>query len=67
MSTDPCLASVLEERVRAVWFAFGTDIGSYVRQVREHDLKRDHKTKVFVLVKSLEEALQATNEWEADV
>lgn len=67
VSTDPCLASVLEERVQAVWFAFGTDIGSYVRQVREHDLKRDHKTKVFVLVNSLEEALQATNEWGADV
>ncbi|PBK60972.1 inosine monophosphate dehydrogenase, partial [Armillaria solidipes] len=66
VSTDPRLTSVLEERVQAVWFAFGKDIGSYVRQVREHDSKRDHKTKVFVLVNSLEEALQATNEWGAD-
>lgn len=67
VSTDPRLTSVLEERVQAVWFAFGKDIGSYVRQVREHDSKRDHKTKVFVLVNSLEEALQATHEWGADV
>ncbi|KAG7442056.1 2-nitropropane dioxygenase [Guyanagaster necrorhizus] len=66
VSADPRLTSVLEERVQAVWFAFGKDIGKYVRQVREHDSKRDHKTKVFVLVNSVEEASQAANEWRVD-
>ncbi|EIW79181.1 2-nitropropane dioxygenase [Coniophora puteana RWD-64-598 SS2] len=61
--------TALENRVRAVWFSFGRNIGHWVRLVREHDASagRPHSTLIFVVVSSAEDALVATNEWKVDV
>lgn len=66
-SDDPRLNVILEEQPQVIWFAFGVDLGKYVAQVRAYDAKRDHKTLVFVIVNSVEEALRAANEWKVDV
>lgn len=66
-SDDPRIANVLDERPAAVWFAFGTDLGKYVAQVKAHDAHRPHKTIIFVIVNSVAEALQAANDWKVDV
>ncbi|KAH7926395.1 2-nitropropane dioxygenase [Leucogyrophana mollusca] len=63
------LSVALEQRVQAVWFAFGDNIGSWVRYVREYDSQpgRNHKTLVFVQVGSVEDALVAMTDWKVDV
>lgn len=66
-SDDPRLQVILDELPAVIWFAFGVDLGKYVAQVKTHDAKRDHKTLIFVIVNSVEEALRATNEWGVDV
>ncbi|KAG6872180.1 hypothetical protein C0995_012245 [Termitomyces sp. Mi166 len=65
-SNDPRLPAVLEELPMAIWFAFGGDLGRHVAQVRAYDSNRKHKTAVFVIVNSVEEALRAANEWRVD-
>ncbi len=67
MSEDPRIPAVLNELPTAIWFAFGEDLGTYVRQVRAYEAKRQHKTLVFVCVNSVEEALVAANDWKVDV
>ena len=59
----------LEARVAAVWFSFGNDLEKWIRLVRDYDSKRTapHKTLVFVLVNSVEEALKAAEVWKVDV
>ncbi|KAG6875443.1 hypothetical protein C0993_009241 [Termitomyces sp. T159_Od127] len=66
-SDDPRIQAILEEKPVAIWFAFGVDLGKYIAQVRAFDAKRDHKTIIFVIVNSVEGALQASNEWQVDV
>lgn len=66
-SNDPRIPAVLDEMPSAIWFAFGVDLGKYVAKVREYDSKRTHKTKIFVIVSSLADALRAANEWKVDV
>ncbi|KAF5329909.1 hypothetical protein D9758_018254 [Tetrapyrgos nigripes] len=66
-SDDPRISAVLKEKPQALWFAFGDDLGKYIAQVREYDSKRDHKTVIFVMVNSSEEAIRAANEWKVDV
>lgn len=67
VSEDPRLHAVLEEKPAAVWLAFGVDLGKYVAQIRAYDAKREHKTIIFTIVNSVEDALQAANEWKVDV
>lgn len=67
VSDDPRLEAVLEEKPVALWFAFGDDLGKYIKRVRVYDSKREHKTVVFVIVSTVEDALKAANEWGADV
>lgn len=60
----------LRSRVQAVWFSFGTQLGRWVRHVRDYDANNDnqhHRTRVFVQVGSYQEALQAIHEWKVDV
>lgn len=64
---DPRIRAVLEEKVVAIWLAFGSKLGHYVEQIRAYDAKREHKTVVFTIVNSVEEALRAANEWKVDV
>lgn len=66
-SEDPRIGAVLDEKPTAVWFAFGNDLNKHIVRVREHDAKREHKTKVFVCCNSVEEAEVAANEWKVDV
>jgi len=73
-SGDPRIPSILDELPAAVWFSFGDDLGKWVAQVRAHDEKRQqegrhpgHKTLVFVVASSVEEATRAVGEWQADV
>ncbi|KAL5531641.1 hypothetical protein ACEPAG_4518 [Sanghuangporus baumii] len=63
------LSIALEAHVAAVWFAFGNDLGKWVRIVRNSDERglQPRKTKVFILVNSLDEARRAVYEWDADV
>jgi nitronate monooxygenase len=65
-SDDPRLPVVLAEKPVALFFAFGPDLGKYVAQVRAFDATRDHKTKIFTIVNSVEEARRATYEWKVD-
>ncbi|KAK0186951.1 hypothetical protein F5146DRAFT_758428 [Armillaria mellea] len=65
-SDDPRLVRVLDELPKAIWFAFGDDLGNYIAQVRAYDGKRNFKTLIYVIVNSVEEALRATNEWKVD-
>ncbi|KAF7795070.1 hypothetical protein EIP86_006214 [Pleurotus ostreatoroseus] len=72
-SEDPRLPAVLAQRPRAVYFAFGDNLGQYVRQVRAYDARRAdadghaHRTLVWVCVNTLEEARVAVEEWGVDV
>lgn len=67
VSEDPRIPAVLEEKVQAVWFAFGNDLEKYIKTVREYDAKREHKTKIFCCCNSVDEAIRAANEWKVDV
>ncbi|KAG6811124.1 hypothetical protein H0H92_008857 [Tricholoma furcatifolium] len=67
VSDDPRIEAALKEKPVAIWFAFGEDLGKYIAQVRAFDAKREHKTTIFVMVNSVEDALQAANEWKVDV
>lgn len=70
------LSIALDARVSAVWFAFGNDLERWVDLVRRTDAARantlvdepvkPHKTLVFVLVNSVQEARIAV-EWQVDV
>ncbi|KAF9010315.1 inosine monophosphate dehydrogenase [Hymenopellis radicata] len=66
-SQDKRLEKVLAEKPKALWFAFGDDLNIYVDKVRAFDAGREHKTVVFVMVNSVEQALRAANEWKVDV
>ncbi|KAH8116419.1 2-nitropropane dioxygenase [Phellopilus nigrolimitatus] len=63
------LPIALDARVSAVWFSFGNDLGKWIRMVRMFDSNRStpHKTLVFVLVSSAQEAKTAVREWNVDV
>ncbi|KAI0700189.1 hypothetical protein BC835DRAFT_1412210 [Cytidiella melzeri] len=66
-SEDPRIPAALAEKIDAIWFAFGNDLEKYIKQVREIDSKRTHKTKIFVCVNSVQEAKRAANEWKVDI
>ncbi|KAI5121511.1 hypothetical protein M0805_006548 [Coniferiporia weirii] len=67
--TAELLSIALEARVAAVWFAFGVNLGKWVHLVRSIDNRRSspHKTLIFVLVNTLQEANVAVDEWDVDV
>ena len=66
-SEDPRIPAILEEKVAAVWFAFGNDLYKYIKAVRDFDAKREHKTKIFCCCNSVDEAIRAVNEWKVDI
>ena len=63
------IALALEARVAAIWFAFGNDLGKWIEFVRKYDNGRSvpHKTLIFVIVNSVEEAVRAAEQWKVDV
>ena len=74
LEKDPSLSEQLvsiaiDHHVQAIWLAFGEDIGSWIKRIRSperHDAA-ESSVKVFVQVSTVEQALQAVNEWKADV
>ncbi|KAH9888893.1 2-nitropropane dioxygenase [Cubamyces lactineus] len=59
----------LEHGVRAIWLAFGTDLNRWIQYIRSAKASAypAHKPLIFVQVTSVEEALQAANDWKVDV
>ncbi|KAF8317561.1 2-nitropropane dioxygenase [Amanita rubescens] len=59
----------LDNKVQAIWLAFGQDLGQHILFIREYEskLKRDWKVLIFIQTSSPEEAKTATTKWEADV
>lgn len=53
----------------SIWLSFGRDLGRSVQYIRHADQRngREEKTKIFVLVSSVQDALVACNEWNVDV
>ncbi|KAJ3567902.1 hypothetical protein NP233_g6064 [Leucocoprinus birnbaumii] len=64
---DPRLNTVLDKKVSGIWLAYGSDLGKYVEQIREHSKRTGHKTRVLVNVNTIDELNRAVNEWKADV
>ncbi|KAJ7599172.1 2-nitropropane dioxygenase [Mycena floridula] len=63
---DPRLPAYLDELHKIIWLAFGDDLGKYVKFVRDYEANREHKTLVFVMVGTVEQAVQAAEEWKVD-
>jgi len=64
------LDASLQNNVHAIWFSFwDKEQSKWARYVREKDATstEERKTVIFVLVSSVEEALIAAKEWQADV
>lgn len=57
----------LEGGVRAVWLSFGNDLKRWIDYIRSSPAYAAHKPFVFVQVTSVEEALEAVNDWKVDV
>uniref|UniRef100_A0A0W0FZQ2 2-nitropropane dioxygenase n=1 Tax=Moniliophthora roreri TaxID=221103 RepID=A0A0W0FZQ2_MONRR len=59
------ISFALDNKVQAVWFSFGRDLGKWVQFVREYDQRKpkSHRTVVFVLVNTLQEASSAISDW----
>ncbi|KAJ8469703.1 hypothetical protein ONZ45_g16804 [Pleurotus djamor] len=68
VSDDPRIPAVLASRPKAVWFGFGDDLGKHIAVVKKINASsKDHKTLIFVIVYSVEDAHRAVDEWGADV
>ncbi|KAF8660481.1 hypothetical protein AX16_001607 [Volvariella volvacea WC 439] len=65
-SNEPRLPTVLAELPSVIWLAFGNDLWPHIKAIRDYDAQRTHRTKVFVMVNSVEEAVKAANEWKVD-
>lgn len=63
------LSAALDNRVHAVWLAFGNNLKQWIEFIRNYDAehKRARQTTIFVQVSSVEEALVASDEWKVDV
>jgi len=63
------LSAALDNRVYAVWLAFGNNLKEWIQFIRNYDAEHKHirQTTIFVQVSSVEEALVASDEWKVDV
>ncbi|KAK7056178.1 hypothetical protein VNI00_002730 [Paramarasmius palmivorus] len=63
------ISFVLDNNLQAIWFSFGRDLGTWVQFVRDYDQRssKSHRTVIFVLVNTVEEASAAISIWKADV
>ena len=68
-ATSKELISLLfEYRVKAIWLAFGDNLTPWIQFVRELNQKSGGPPiLIFIQICSLQEALTAINEWNADV
>lgn len=68
-STVGPLRVALEKRVKSIWLSFGPNLGKWVEYIRQYDSQRtnEHKTLLWMVVNSVEEARKAVEVWKADV
>ncbi|KAJ3745563.1 2-nitropropane dioxygenase [Lentinula detonsa] len=62
---ESLLIAALTANVQAFWFSFGSDLGKWIRYVRENSSGKS--PLIFVQVNSLEEAVYAVENLEADI
>ncbi|KAF9054311.1 2-nitropropane dioxygenase [Panaeolus papilionaceus] len=60
---EKAIDTVLEARVKAVWLAFGADIGRWIKYIRRHDR---HGVKIFVQLSTPEQLQLALDVWHVD-
>lgn len=65
---EELVSLALENRVQAIWLSFGDDIEKWIKFIRDSEANRgfQEKTKIFIVVTSVQEALVAVNDWKAD-
>lgn len=63
---DPCIQVALSHKPSVIMLAFSNDLGKYVTKIREVDSTREHKTKIFMTVNSVEEAKRAVYAYKVD-
>ncbi|KAH9852096.1 2-nitropropane dioxygenase [Lenzites betulinus] len=57
----------LDSGVKALWLSFGNDLSRWIQYIRASPAYQVHKPFIFVQVTSVEEAVQAVNDWKVDV
>ena len=59
----------LENKVQAIWLAFGQDLSQHIHFIRDYEtkFKRDWRVLIFIQTSSPEEASIAATEWNVDV
>lgn len=65
---EELISIALENRVQAIWLSFGDNLEKWIKFIRNSEANRgaQEKTKIFIVVSSVSEALVAVNEWKAD-
>lgn len=63
------LSIAISQYVQAIWVSFGEDLGHWIRFIRSRDRNAPNEkaVKIFVQISTVEQAIQAVNEWKADV
>ena len=69
LKAEELILIALDNRVQAIWFSYGEDIGRWVRYVRKHDPRAGGKdaVKIFIQLSTVQELNVAITEWNADV
>jgi len=57
----------LDNRVTAIWLAFGSNLPKWIQLVRDYDATNSTKTLIFVQLSSVEDARVAIHDWKVDV
>ncbi len=57
----------LDNRVTAIWLAFGNNLPKWIQLVRDYDATNGIKTLIFVQLSSVEDARVAIHDWKVDV
>ncbi|KAF5388693.1 hypothetical protein D9757_004847 [Collybiopsis confluens] len=65
--SESVLKVTLAANFQAHWFAFGNDLGKWIRYVRENTPQGGKSPLIFVQVNSINEAVRAVEEFRADI
>jgi len=66
---EKLVSTAVDQHVQAIWLAFGEDLGHWIRFIRARDQNAGNEKaiKIFVQISTVEQAVQAMQEWKADV
>lgn len=64
---EEVLKVALDNRVLAIWLAFGNNLQKWIQFIQDYDSRSGRKTVIFVQLSSVEDALVAMNDWKVDV